>query len=198
MNFGLDLDVLKLWDRYSQSRGTEVKHFANQPSPPSGRPCPHLQTVRYLKRPTLCEPFPIIIAAENAGSAAFAGGITVSFRDVGRNADGLQVNAVSDAGPVLMYQAGDMLHSSDEGNWGDFVASDLVRQIEIMPWHAKQRIELRMTVNALRPGVFQFFVTAWASMPNWSHIIRTPTSRDVVDQQNHGVFAFAMNVLPGT
>jgi len=190
------VDVLKLWDRFSRSRGTEVKHFPNQPSPLSGHPCPHLLSVRYLEKPTLCKPFPIIIAAENVGSDAFAGGITVSFPNVGRNADGLQVYAESDAGPVLMHQAGDMLHSSDEGNQGDFIASDLVRQIEIMPWRAKQWIELRMRVNALRPGVLQFFVTAWASMPNWSRIIRTPTSRDIVDQQKHGVFAYAMDVLP--
>ena len=194
----IGLDVLKLWDRFSRSRGTEDKDFTNQPSPRTGYPCPHLLSVRYLKKPTLCESFPVIIAAENVGSDAFAGGLTVSFRDVARNADGLQVKAESNVGPVLMHEAGDVLHSSDEGNEGDFVARDLVRQIEILPWRAKQRIELRLTVNALRPGVLQFFVTAWASTQNWEHIIRTPASRDIVDQQNHGVFAYAMNVHPGT
>jgi hypothetical protein len=142
----------------------------------------------------LGDPIPIVVSAMNLGASGVSGGLTVSFPEVVRNGDHCYVEAHEpEQGNLISRESGDELLSSDRGSREVFSAKYLMREAQVSPWIKGSRIFLRLKVTPVREGAIVFYVTAWSATQTWQ-IVRTPTSREVIDQQNHSVLPFVLNV----
>jgi hypothetical protein len=196
MGTGILRDLLHVWDWRERRKKKTYSDFrrAEPPAVP-GLPRPLIQSVEFRPVVQMCEPVPIVVRAVNAGAQAIEAGIMISFPDVTKNGERAIVVADANAGTVIQREAGDELLSADRGYREVFTARYLAREVHTSPWDAGALLILSLQVTPLQEGPLKFQVTAWSAADDWAAIQRNPTTREVVDQQNHGVHAFAMNVL---
>lgn len=195
MNFGIG-DLLQAFEWVQVRRLKTVRQFTpRQPDDSPGRPRPVLESVSFYPKVEIGEPVPIVLLATNKGSNAASGGITVSFPTVARNTDGCFIETESSTpGRLVVHDAGGELLSSDRGCREVFVAQCVMRELQVSPWTRETLLPLRLKITPLREGVLPSYVTAWSATADW-RVTRTPEVSEIVDQQNHRVFAFTIRVV---